>query len=60
MPSGQHIPGYMLEAQYACGALYLLATSWDCPYEDMLNFMLLDRELLIVAQDSVGAPYATV
>lgn len=34
-PTGSRIPGYVIEAQYRCGTRYLLATSWDCPFEEL-------------------------
>jgi hypothetical protein len=59
-PTGARVPGYVIEAQYRCGDRYLLATSWDCPFEEMQTFVLLSSELKVLARRDYGAAYATV
>jgi hypothetical protein len=58
--TGAKVPGYVLQAQYRCAAGYLLATSWDCPYEEMQTFALLSSELELLGQRNYGAPYGSV
>mgnify|MGYP001403052661 FL=1 len=56
-PTGREIPGYVLEAQYRCSAGYLLITSQDCPFEESNDFLLLARDLHVLARTRLCAPY---
>jgi len=58
-PTTTEIPGYVLDAAFALNDGYLLVTSWDCPYEEMATFVLLDGDLVVQSRTDVGAPYAT-
>jgi hypothetical protein len=53
-PTGTRIPGYVIEAQYRCGDRYLIATSWDCPFEEMQTFVLLSPELRVSDRSNHG------
>jgi len=50
------VPGFAIEAQYQLPIGYLLITSWDCPFEESNNFLLLDSEFSCVAQNELK-PY---
>lgn len=53
------VPGYLIEAQYACEAGFLIVTSFDCPFEESNAFVLLDRAYRVLAKRELLAPYAT-
>jgi hypothetical protein len=55
--TGTSIPGFVIEAQYSCGDTYLIITSWDCPYEESNEFLLLDLDFRQVARQQLGAWY---
>ena len=59
-PTAARVPGYVIEAQYRCGNRYLLATSWDCPFEEMQTFVLLSPEFKELERRFYGAPYVSV
>jgi hypothetical protein len=59
VPSTYRVPGYVLDAQYQWNDNVVLITSWDCPFEESYDFLLLDREHTIVSRKSLGAPYGT-
>lgn len=58
--TGKYVPGYVLEAQYEHNGYYLLATSWDCPFEESQTFSLLSPSLDVIQKHTIGAAYATV
>ncbi len=60
IPTGRLIPGYVIEAQFKCGENYLLVTSWDCPFEEAQEFLLLSNDLKILSKKHLGAAYASV
>jgi hypothetical protein len=53
------VPGYSLLHQFEITDGYLLVTDYDCPFEEATNFILLDRQLEILAHRSIGAPYCS-
>jgi hypothetical protein len=53
------VPGFRIDAQYRCHAGYLLVLSWDCPYEESSEFVLLDPRFRILAHATLGQPYAS-
>ena len=59
VPTGCRIPGYVIERQYACGQNFLLITSYDCPFEEAQNFLLLDSAFQIIAKKFLGVAYDT-
>lgn len=63
--TGVSIAGVQIEAQYRCqlpnGAQgYLLLTSYDCPFEESLEFSLLDDEFGLVTTASLAREYASL
>lgn len=38
---GIHIPGYVIEQQFAFKHYYLLLTIWDCPFEEGYEVVVL-------------------
>ena len=38
------IPGLDLLRQYATGNIYLLVTDYDCPFEEAVNFITINKE----------------
>lgn len=59
-PTGKFVPGFVIEAQYEWDDHYLIVTSWDCPFEEAQEFLLLSANLDILAKKHLGAMYATV
>lgn len=57
--AGSSVPGYVIEGQYRWHEYLLLITSWDCPFEESYDFLLLDAAHQIVARTSLGAPYGS-
>lgn len=56
-----HVPGYRLLHQFQTETGdYLLICDWDCPFEEASEFVLLNRELQILARRSLGLPYASL
>lgn len=54
-----HIPGYTLLHQFAVPAGYLLVTDYDCPFEEVTEFILLDNDFKIIDKRAVGAAYSS-
>lgn len=59
MRTGMRVPGYVIDAQYDTPLGTLLATSFDCPFEDSNAFVLLDGDHRILARREIGTPYAS-
>lgn len=59
-PTGTRVPGYVIEAQYRCGDRYLLATSWDCPFEEAQTFVLLSADFKVLGRTDYGTWYASI
>lgn len=59
VPTGAEIPGYVIEAQYRCEHGLLLITSYDCPFEESNDFLLLDDDYRILARKSLVVPYGS-
>jgi hypothetical protein len=57
--TGEVVSGYVVEAQYQCAAGYLLITSFDCPYEEANDFLLLNDRYQTVAKTRLGVMYGT-
>jgi hypothetical protein len=51
--------GYSLLHQYELDDGWLLVTDYDCPFEEVTAFTLLDPELRIVAERKIGWMYNT-
>lgn len=54
------IPGVEILEQFEIIAGYLLVTDYDCPFEEIFHFILLDRELRTVSRRSLGARFSFV
>lgn len=52
------IPGYELLQQFEIPAGYLLVTDYDCPFEETVNLILLNRNLRILSCQSIGSSFA--
>jgi len=59
VPTGQRVPGFVIEGQYRWNDYVLLINSWDCPFEESYDFLLLNDRHEIVARTSLGGPYIT-
>ena len=59
VPTGRRVPGFVIEGQYRWGDLVLLINSWDCPFEESYDFLLLNAEHTIIAHKSLGVPYGS-
>lgn len=53
-PTGTSMRGFIIEAQYEWDGGYLLVTSWDCPFDEMNEFTLLDHKYHELAHTSIG------
>jgi len=53
------IPGFFIEAQYSYKNLYLIVTSWNCCYEDSLEFLLLTKDLEVINKRHMGQLYSS-
>lgn len=58
--TGKYVPGFIIGAQYAYKDLFLLVTSWDCPYEESQEFILLSKDLTVLCKKHIGHIYSTV
>lgn len=58
-PTATMVPGYVIEAQYRCDDGYLIVTSYDCPFEEANEFLLLSQTFRVLASTSLGQPYAS-
>jgi hypothetical protein len=58
-PTGLTLPGYVLLHQFETPEGYLLVTDYDCPFEEMTNFILLSTDLRILSCRSLGWMYET-
>ena len=58
--TGKYIPGFVIGAQYAYKDLYLIVTSWDCPFEESQEFILLAQDLTVLCKKHIGHIYSTV
>jgi predicted metal-dependent HD superfamily phosphohydrolase len=54
--TGATVSGYVIDGQYRAGACYLLIISYDCPYEESNDFLLLNAAFEIVADSSLTPP----
>ena len=51
------LDGVLLEAQFECNGRYLLFTTGDSPFEEMLTIYLLSPSLRILDWIKLGSPY---
>jgi hypothetical protein len=59
IPTGTHVRGATLEAAVEWNSYYLLFTTDDVPYEEMLRIALLDQDLGLLDTALIGSPYST-
>ena len=57
--TGTQLAGYSLLYQFETPAGYFLIHDWDCPFEEMTHFTLLDRKLRVLSSRALGAPYSS-
>ncbi|WAW09952.1 hypothetical protein NB640_12130 [Oxalobacter vibrioformis] len=54
------IGGYTLLRQFETEAGYLLVTDYDCMYEEVISFTLIDKACTrVLSHRQIGAPYQT-
>jgi len=58
--TGKYVPGFVIGAQYAYKDLYLIVTSWDCPFEESQEFILLSKDLTVLCKKHIGHIYSTI
>lgn len=58
-PTGTSLAGCSLLHQFETAEGYFLVHDWDCPFEEMTHFTLLDRELRILSSRRMGVPYGS-
>jgi hypothetical protein len=59
VPTNATVPGYVIDGQYRCDDGYLLITSWDCPFEESYDFVLLSDDFRQLSHATLGVPYGT-
>jgi hypothetical protein len=59
MDTSKTVPGYVIEAQYQCEDGYLVITSYDCPHEESNDFVLLDDNFDVIAQNGLMVLYGS-
>jgi hypothetical protein len=57
--TGRKVGGYLIEAQFSVAAGFLVVTSYDCPFEEMTHFYLLDQHFRIRGHAAKGVPYVS-
>lgn len=51
---GKEIPGYFIERQFSIGkGYYFLITSYDCPFEEQCDLIMLNEDYEIIAKRSL-------
>jgi len=58
-PTEISLPGYVLLRQFETPAGYILVTDYDCPFEEITNFILISHQLRLLSCRSLGWMYAT-
>ena len=58
-PCGSSVPGRQLLAQFEIADGFLLVTNDDCPYEEEVFFVLVDRSCRVSVHKSISAPYVS-
>ena len=58
-PTKIFLPGYELRHQFETPDGFLLVTDYDCPFEEITNFALIDRRLRLQSCRWVGWMYET-
>lgn len=59
-PTAIKLPGYRIVHQFEIDLGYILVTDYDCPFEEVTNFILLGKDLRALGIRSLGAPYCSV
>ena len=57
--TGTSLSGYSLLHQFEIADEYFLVHDWDCPFEEVTHFTLLDRKLRVLSSRRLGAPYTS-
>ncbi len=59
-PQALTLPGYCLLRQYATPDGYLFVTDYDCPFEEMTNFILVDKGIRrVLCERGIGRMYTS-
>lgn len=53
------VPGYVIERQFKYNEHYLIVTSYNCPFEESNEFILLNSNLKTISKRSVGNWYGS-
>ena len=59
-PTSTTVPGHQLLRQYEVPMGYLLATDFNCPYEEQTHFLLLDHRFRVLSDRVLGVPALSV
>lgn len=57
--TGVSLPGYALLHQYETPYGYIFVTDYDCPFEEITNFVLVSKRLRVLSCRWLGAMYDT-
>ena len=57
--TGKQVPGFLIEGQYARDDLSVLITSYDCPFEEAQNFLLLNAECNVISELFLGQMFGS-
>jgi hypothetical protein len=59
VPTGQIVPGAVLEGAVEWRSCHLLFMTDDIPFEELLRILLLDSKLNLLDSAQIGSPYST-
>ena len=59
VPTGQIVPGSVLEGAVEWRSCHLLFMTDDIPFEELLRILLLDSKLNLLDSAQIGSPYST-
>lgn len=57
--TGKKVKGFVIEAQFETKDHYFLINSFDCPYEESNEFILLDKSFKVLATESLCTWYSS-
>jgi hypothetical protein len=58
-PTDLSLPGYALLHQFETSDGYILLTDYDCPFEEITNFVLISKHLRLLSCRWLGGMYET-
>jgi hypothetical protein len=53
------LKGCELIDQFECADGYLFISDYDCPFEEITNFTLVDKKFRVISRRWIGGPYVS-